>query len=92
MGYYLAPGTRVPVMRMYATDITLRVGVSHARAALTDLLDFVHRTDFPAERVTTLLADWDDAPAAYAAKATKLVLQRDRLTGDAGAGSRVARP
>ncbi|MFF3665711.1 zinc-binding dehydrogenase [Microtetraspora malaysiensis] len=93
VGYYLAAGTRVPVMRMYATDITLRVGVSHARAALPDLLDFVHRTGFPAERVTTLLADWDDAPAAYAAKATKLVLQRDRLTGDAGAaGSRVARP
>jgi alcohol dehydrogenase len=65
---------------MYATDITLRVGVSHARATLPDLLEFVHRTGFPAERVTTLLADWDDAPRAYTAKTTKVVLQRDRLT------------
>ncbi|MBB2740601.1 UNVERIFIED_ORG: threonine dehydrogenase-like Zn-dependent dehydrogenase [Microbispora rosea subsp. rosea] len=81
VGYYLASGTRVPLMCMYATDVTLRVGVSHARAALPDLLDFVHRTGFPAERVTTLLADWDDAPAAYTAKTTKLVLRRDRLAG-----------
>jgi hypothetical protein len=48
---------------MYATDATLRLGVSHARAVLPDLLAFIDRTRFPAERVTTLTADWDDAPA-----------------------------
>lgn len=80
VGYYLAAGTRIPLMHMYATDITLRVGVSHARATLPDLLEFVHRTGFPAERVTTLLADWDDAPTAYTAKTTKVVLRRPRLT------------
>jgi threonine dehydrogenase-like Zn-dependent dehydrogenase len=79
VGYYLASGTRVPLMHMYATDATLRLGVSHARALLPDLLTFVHRTGFPAERVTTLTADWDDAATAYAAKTTKLVLQRDPL-------------
>lgn len=78
VGYYLASGTRVPLMRMYATDATLRVGVSHARAVLPALLDFVRRTEFPAERVTTLAADWDDAPRAYTARTTKLVLCRDR--------------
>jgi alcohol dehydrogenase len=77
VGYYLATGTRVPVMRMYATDATLRVGVSHARAVLPDLLAFVARTGFPAEQVTTLTAPWADAPSAYAARTTKLVLQRD---------------
>jgi len=79
VGYYLAAGTRVPLMRMYATDATLRLGVSHARATLPDLLDFVHRTGFPAERVTTVTADWDDAPRAYATRTTKLVLRRDPL-------------
>ncbi|MDP4509244.1 hypothetical protein [Nonomuraea turcica] len=64
VGYYLTTGTRIPFMHMYATDITLRVGVCHARATLPELLEFVHRTGFPAERVTTLLADWDDAPSA----------------------------
>jgi threonine dehydrogenase-like Zn-dependent dehydrogenase len=78
VGYYLASGTRLPLMRMYATDATLRLGVSHARAVLPDLLAFVARTGFPAERVTTLTAGWDDAPRAYAARTTKLVLQRER--------------
>lgn len=77
VGYYLATGTRVPVMHMYATDATLRVGVSHARAVLPDLLAFVARTGFPAERVTSLAADWEDAPTAYAARTIKVVLQRD---------------
>jgi threonine dehydrogenase-like Zn-dependent dehydrogenase len=79
VGYYLGTGTRVPVMHMYATDATLRVGVSHARAALPDLLAFIARTGFPAEEVTTVTADWSDAPVAYAARTTKLVLQRDAV-------------
>jgi threonine dehydrogenase-like Zn-dependent dehydrogenase len=79
VGYYLATGTRVPLMHMYATDATLRVGVSHARAALPDLLAFVARTGYPAEQVTTLTAHWDDAPTAYATRTTKLVLQRDAV-------------
>ena len=79
VGYYLASGTRLPLMRMYVTDGTLRVGVSHARATLPALLEFVARTGFAAERVTTLAAGWDDAPAAYAARTTKVVLQREPL-------------
>jgi alcohol dehydrogenase len=79
VGYYLATGTRLPVMHMYATDATLRVGVSHARAVLPDLLDFVARTGYQAEQVTTVTADWEDAPTAYAARTTKLVLQRDTV-------------
>jgi threonine dehydrogenase-like Zn-dependent dehydrogenase len=79
VGYYLAAGTRLPLMRMYATDATLRVGVSHARAVLPDVLEFIATSGFPAEQVTTITADWDDAPAAYAARTTKLVLQRDAV-------------
>jgi threonine dehydrogenase-like Zn-dependent dehydrogenase len=84
VGYYLATGTRVPLMRMYATDATLRLGVSHARAILPDLLAFIERTGFPAERVTTVSADWDDAPSAYAARSTKVVLHRAPLTLEDG--------
>jgi alcohol dehydrogenase len=79
VGYYLSPNTRVPLMRMYATDATLRLGVSSVRPVLPELLDFVATTDFPAERVTTMLADWEDAPTAYAARTTKLVLHRPPL-------------
>jgi alcohol dehydrogenase len=80
VGYYFATGTRLPLMHMYATDATLRLGVSHTRAVLPGLLDFLHRTGFPAERVTTHTAAWDDAPDAYLARTTKLVLRRDPLT------------
>lgn len=77
VGYYLASGTRVPLMHMYANDARLHLGVSHPRAVLPELLDFVDRSGFAAETVTTLTADWGDAPSAYAAKTTKVVLQRD---------------
>ncbi|MEU0236151.1 alcohol dehydrogenase catalytic domain-containing protein [Nocardiopsis sp. NPDC006198] len=79
VGYYVAPATRVPLMQMYANDSTLRLGVSHPRAVLRELLDFVERTGFEAERVTTLTADWEQAPQAYARRTTKLVLRRDPL-------------
>jgi threonine dehydrogenase-like Zn-dependent dehydrogenase len=79
-GYYVGASTKLPVMDMYATSATLNVGVSHIRPALPELLAFVAETGFPAEKVTTLLADWADAPEAYAARTTKVVLHRPRLT------------
>ncbi|MCC9604709.1 alcohol dehydrogenase catalytic domain-containing protein [Blastopirellula sp. JC732] len=79
VGYYIAPGTKVPIMHMYATSATLKVGVSHVRPILPELLNFVAQEQFPAEAVTTLVADWDDAPEAYKAHTTKLVLQRAPL-------------
>jgi threonine dehydrogenase-like Zn-dependent dehydrogenase len=78
-GYYLAPCTKVPVMDMYATSATLRVGVSNVRPVLPDLLAFIAEHDFAAEQVTSLVRDWEDAPEAYAAHTTKLVLHRDPL-------------
>jgi threonine dehydrogenase-like Zn-dependent dehydrogenase len=79
VGYYLPPGTKVPLMDMYANDATLKIGVSHTRPILPELLEFVAREDFPAELVTTLTADWDEAPEAYKARTTKLVLHRTPL-------------
>jgi len=79
VGYYLAPNTKVPLMQMYTNDATLRVGVSSVRPVLPELLDFVAQHAFPAEKVTTVQADWEDAPAAYAVHTTKLVLHRPPL-------------
>jgi alcohol dehydrogenase len=81
VGYYLAVGTKVPLMHMYANDATLRIGVSNVRPVLPELLEFVATTGFPAEQVTTVTADWDDAPQAYTAHTTKLVLHRPALAG-----------
>ncbi|MGO4613423.1 hypothetical protein AB4305_04570 [Nocardia sp. 2YAB30] len=72
-------------MHMYATSATLEIGVSNVRPVLPDLLKFVAHTGFPAEQVTTMLADWEDAPHAYGAHAygahtTELVLHRTPIT------------
>jgi threonine dehydrogenase-like Zn-dependent dehydrogenase len=77
VGFYLAAGTRLPLMSMYANNTTLRLGAPHPRVLLPEVLRFVARTGFPAEDVTTTTADWDDAPRAYTARTTKLVLHRD---------------
>ncbi|MEJ1179749.1 MULTISPECIES: zinc-dependent alcohol dehydrogenase [unclassified Pseudarthrobacter] len=79
IGYYPGTNTGIPLMHMYANDITLHLGVSHPRAVLPELLDWVHTNNFPAEKVTSHLADFDDAPSAYAEHATKLVLHRPAL-------------
>jgi len=80
VGYYVGARTGVPVMHMYATDITLHASVSHPRAHLPELLAWIREHDFPAEKVTTSLADFDDAPKTYGAHATKVVLYREPLT------------
>ena len=80
VGYYLARTTPVPMMHLYATDITLRLGVGHPRAVLPELLEWVHQNDFPAERVTTTVAQFDDAPEPYLEQTVKLVLERPPLT------------
>jgi alcohol dehydrogenase len=81
-GYYVRTNTKLPVMDMYATSATLQVGVSHVRPVLPELLDFIAQTGFEAERVTTLVADWDDAPTAYQERTTKVVLYRPPLDLD----------
>jgi len=85
-GYYLGTNTLLPVMDMYATSATLQVGVSHVRPHLPEMLDFIARTGFEAERVTSLLADWDDAVEAYPAHTTKVVLHRAPLDAPPAAG------
>lgn len=80
VGYYVGTVTPAPIMAMYATGMSLHVGVTHPRPILPGLLDWVDRSGFAAETVTTELADFDDAPRAYAARTTKLVLTRDRVT------------
>jgi alcohol dehydrogenase len=66
---------------MEATSATLHVGMWHVRPGQPELLESVATTGFPAETVTTLLADWDDAPTTYAERTTMLVLHRPMLAG-----------
>jgi threonine dehydrogenase-like Zn-dependent dehydrogenase len=76
VGYYFQKSTGIPLMQMYANDSTLRTGVSHARAALPEVLALMASGRFDPAPVTTLTADWDDAPEAFLERTTKVVVQR----------------
>jgi alcohol dehydrogenase len=79
VGYYFQKATGIPLMQMYANDATLRTGVSHARAALPEVLALIASGRFDPARVTTLVADWEDAPAAFLERTTKVVVGRAPL-------------
>ncbi len=79
VGYYFARKGGLPLMQMYINDSTLHVGVSHPRAALPKLLALLQTGKFKPEIVTTLLADWDDAPKAFLEQTTKVVVRRTAM-------------
>ena len=66
-------------MQMYANDSTLRTGISHARASLPDVLDLIASKKFQPEKITTLLAGWEDASDAYLERTTKVVVHRPSI-------------
>jgi threonine dehydrogenase-like Zn-dependent dehydrogenase len=79
VGYYFKMGTSIPLMQMYANDSTLHTGISHARASLPDVLDLIETLKFQPEKVTTLLANWEDATDAYLERTTKVVVHRPSI-------------
>lgn len=79
VGYYFQKGTSIPLMQMYANDSTLRTGISHARASLPDVLALIESRKFQPEKITTLLANWEDATEAYLERTTKVIIHRPSL-------------
>ena len=64
---------------MYANDSRLHTGISHARAYLPDVLDLIESKKFQPEKVTTLVANWDDAADAYLERTIKVVVHRPSI-------------
>jgi alcohol dehydrogenase len=79
VGFYLRHGTPLPLWKMYLKGTTLHVGVSHPRADLPQVLALVEQRLFDPAIVTTLVADWDDAPRALLERSTKVVIARRPL-------------
>jgi alcohol dehydrogenase len=67
------------MMHLVLNDINLVVGMNHPGTNLPDVLGWVHENDFPAEKVTTEVVDWEDAPKGYGKRTTKLILHRSPL-------------
>lgn len=80
VGYYFQRRTGLPLMQMYLNSSTLHVGVAHARAELPEVLNLVAGGAFKPEKITTLVADWDDAPNAFLERTTKVVVRRAPTT------------
>jgi threonine dehydrogenase-like Zn-dependent dehydrogenase len=76
VGYYFASRTGLPLMQMYANSATLHVGISHPRAVLPQVIALLQNSSFDPLKVTTLIADWDDAPNAFTSDTTKVVVCR----------------
>lgn len=79
VGYYFQKGTSIPLMQMYANDSTLHTGISHPRASLPDVLALIESKKFQPEKITTLLANWEDATEAFLERTTKVVVHRPSL-------------
>jgi alcohol dehydrogenase len=79
VGFYVRRGTPLPLWNMYLKSATLHVGVAHARADLPALLALLERRSFEPAVVTSLVADWEDAPRALLEPETKVVLSRKPL-------------
>ena len=84
LGWYFQKNSGLPLMQMYVNDATLKVGVSHPRVDLPHVIDLVASGRFESQKVTTLVADWNDAPDAYMTRTTKLVVHRPRLSAALG--------
>lgn len=79
VGYYFQNGTSLPLMQMYTNSSTLHTGISNARADLPGVLELIKSKKFQPEKITTVLADWDDAPEAFLERTTKVVVHRSSL-------------
>jgi threonine dehydrogenase-like Zn-dependent dehydrogenase len=74
--FYLRKGTPVPLWQMYVHGSTLTTGLANVRADLPEILQTIQSGLLKPQLVTTLLADWNDAPQALLDPSTKVILVR----------------
>jgi alcohol dehydrogenase len=69
------PGGGAHSIGPYAAGLAVANG-----AGVVDYVDRSSTRRETVERVTTVTADWEDAPTAYATRTTELVLRRDPVS------------
>ncbi len=77
--FYLRKGTPVPLWQMYVYGGTLTTGLANVRADLPEILQTIQVGKLKPELVTTLTADWKDAPQALLDPSTKVILVRPSI-------------
>lgn len=74
--FYLKNRTPLPLWDMYSKSATFHIGISHPRRDVPEILPLIQSGKFKPQEITTLSADWENAPKAYLEKTTKLVIKR----------------
>jgi threonine dehydrogenase-like Zn-dependent dehydrogenase len=77
--FHLRKGTPIPLWHMYVYGGTLTTGLANVRADLPDILRTIESGLLKPELVTTLTAQWNDAPEALLVPTTKVILVRPSL-------------
>ncbi|HEY3403251.1 MAG TPA: alcohol dehydrogenase catalytic domain-containing protein, partial [Ohtaekwangia sp.] len=75
--FYFKKGTPLPLWDMYSKSATFHTGASHPRRDIPEILKLIQGGKFQPQQITTLTADWNDAPQAYLEKTTKVILKRN---------------
>ena len=76
VSFYAGGDTPMPLGRLYTLGIRFFTGRAHAAALLPEVMPLIEAGRLSPAEVTTRVVDWEDAPAAYAEPAIKLVVRR----------------
>ncbi|HLL22326.1 MAG TPA: zinc-binding dehydrogenase, partial [Kofleriaceae bacterium] len=79
VGIYFAPTTRFPLLAAFMTGIELRTGRVCSRAMLPRVIELISAGRLVPSAVTPHIVAWADAPAAFRAEATKVIVVRDQM-------------
>jgi threonine dehydrogenase-like Zn-dependent dehydrogenase len=74
--FYVRKSTPLPLWDMYLKSANVHIGLSHPRRDIEAVIPLIQSKKFKPEQITTVTANWDDAPQAYLEQTTKLVLVR----------------
>ncbi|MFN3213768.1 MAG: zinc-binding dehydrogenase [Henriciella sp.] len=77
--FYFRKSTPMPVWEMYVKSLSFETGLADVSASLPDILELTKSGAFKPELVTTLVADWEDAPNAFLDPTAKVVVTRERI-------------
>jgi alcohol dehydrogenase len=76
VSFYAGGDMAMPLGRLYTLGIRFFTGRAHAAALLPQVMPLIEAGRLRPAEVTTRVVDWEDAPAAYAEPAIKLVVRR----------------
>lgn len=79
IGIFARKLTPIPLFKMYVNDVTLKNGVTQARANIPEVLTLVKSGLFQPGLITTTLAHWNEAAEAFLEDSIKVVIRRDPL-------------